>query len=103
MSAENLDQESPMKDSARPKPSAPILRSTKADWVAVGAISAVSAIALAGAFVTAPIRQAELSPPRTRLLTQRPTPPRSPWIPSPRTSPSRFRYPTPQFRDSPAW
>ena len=62
MSAENLDQESPMKDSARPKPSAPILRSTKADWVAVGAISAVSAIALAGAFVTAPIRQAELSP-----------------------------------------
>lgn len=41
---------------------APILRSTKADWIAVGAISAVCAIAIGGAVITAPIHKAELTP-----------------------------------------
>lgn len=41
---------------------APILRSTKADWLAVGAISAVCAIAIGGAVITAPIHKSELTP-----------------------------------------
>lgn len=41
---------------------APVLRSTKADWLAVGTISAVCAIAIGGAAITAPIRKAELTP-----------------------------------------
>lgn len=41
---------------------APILRSSKADWTAVGVISAVCAIAIGGAFVTAPIHKADLTP-----------------------------------------
>ena len=41
---------------------APILRSTKADWIAVGAISAVCAIAIGGVVITAPIHKAELTP-----------------------------------------
>lgn len=53
-------QESPVNDAAAKK--APILRSTKADWIAVGAISAVCAIAIGGAVITAPIHKAELTP-----------------------------------------
>ncbi|WP_412099219.1 hypothetical protein [Corynebacterium aurimucosum] len=40
----------------------PILRATKADWLAVGAISAVCAVAIGGAIITAPIHKAELTP-----------------------------------------
>ena len=48
--------------SNRPPAKAPILRSTKSDWRAVGIISAVCAIAIGGAVITAPIHKAELTP-----------------------------------------
>lgn len=41
---------------------APVLRRTKKDWWAVGAISAVSAVALLGAYFTSDIRAATLTP-----------------------------------------
>lgn len=53
-------QEATEKESSAQK--APVLRSTKADWIAVGAISAVCAIAIGGAVITAPIHKAELTP-----------------------------------------
>lgn len=52
----------PEKKAAKASQKAPILRSSKADWTAVGVISAVCAIAVGGAFVTAPIHKAELTP-----------------------------------------
>ena len=48
--------------STMPPRKAPILRSTKSDWTAVGIISAVCAIAIGGAVITAPIHKAELTP-----------------------------------------